>query len=59
MPMLAYILLALLTTFSLNPAVWIVTLCGVLATHVTYGVRFLGGLLAKKAPCEFIGKDHA
>ena len=59
MPMLAYILLALLTSFSLNPAVWIITLCGVLATHVTYGIRFLGGLLAKKAPCEFIGKDHA
>ena len=59
MPMLAYILLVLLTSFSLNPVVWIITLCGVLATHVTYGVRFLGGLLAKKAPCEFIGKDHA
>ncbi|MBR5548270.1 MAG: glycosyltransferase, partial [Kiritimatiellae bacterium] len=59
MPMLTYILLVLLTSFSLNPAVWIITLCGVLATHVTYGVRFLGGLLAKKAPCEFIGKDHA
>ena len=59
MPMLAYIILVLLTCFSLNPVVWIVTLCGVLATHVTYGIRFLGGLLAKKAPCEFIGKDHA
>ena len=59
MPMLAYILLVLLTSFSLNPAVWVITLCGVLATHVTYGIRFLGGLLAKKAPCEFIGKDHA
>ena len=58
-PMLAYILLVLLTSFSLNPAVWIITLCGVLATHVTYGIRFLGGLLAKKATCEFIGKDHA
>ena len=58
-PMLTYILLVLLTSFSLNPAVCIVTLCGVLATHVTYGIRFLGGLLAKKAPCEFIGKDHA
>ena len=58
-PMLTYILLVLLTSFSLNPAVWIITLCGVLATHVTYGIRFLGGLLAKKAPCEFIGKDHA
>ena len=59
MPMLAYILLVLLTSFALNPVVWIVTLCGVFATHITYGIRFLGGLLAKKAPCEFIGKDHA
>ena len=59
MPMLTYILLVLLTSFSLNPAVWVITLCGVLATHVTYGIRFLGGLLARKAPCEFIGKDHA
>ncbi len=58
-PMLAYVLLALLTSFALNPVVWVITLCGVLATHVTYGIRFLGGLLAKKAPCEFIGKDHA
>ena len=58
-PMLAYILLVLLTSFSLNPAVWAMTLCGVLATHVTYGIRFLGGLLAGRAPCEFIGKDHA
>jgi hypothetical protein len=28
-------------------------------THVTYGLRFAAGLVARRAPCEFIGKDHA
>lgn len=58
-PMLAYLMLVLLTTVSLNPATWLLTAAGVVASHVTYGVRFVQGLLAKKAPCEFIGKDHA
>jgi cellulose synthase/poly-beta-1,6-N-acetylglucosamine synthase-like glycosyltransferase len=58
-PMLLYLALVLLSTFSLNPVTWIVSAAGVAATHVVYGVRFLGGLFAKKAPCEFIGKDHA
>ena len=58
-PMLLYLGLVALTTFSFNPVVWILTLCGVFATHITYGIRFLGGLLARRAPCEFIGKDHA
>ena len=31
----------------------------VFATHVTFGIRVLHGLCAKKAPCEFIGKDKA
>ena len=59
LPMLAYILLVALTSFSFNPVTWLATVAGVVATHVTYGVRFVGGLLAKRAPCEFIGKDHA
>jgi len=59
LPMIAYLALVALTTFSLNPVTWLVTLCGVVATHVTYGIRFVGGLLARRAPCEFIGKDHA
>lgn len=58
-PMLVYAGLLLLTTISLNPVTWLVTAVGVFATHVTYGVRFMQGLCAKKAPCEFIGKDHA
>ena len=58
-PLLAYVALVALTTFALNPLVWLMTACGVLATHVTYGIRFMGGLLARRAPCEFIGRDHA
>jgi len=59
LPMLAYVLLVALTSFSFNPVTWLATVAGVVATHVTYGVRFVGGLLAQRAPCEFIGKDHA
>ena len=58
-PLLAYFSLVALSTFSFNPLVWLLTFCGVFATHVTYGIRFMGGLLARRAPCEFIGKDHA
>ena len=58
-PLLAYVALVLLSTFALNPATWLLTAAGVLASHVCYGVQFVRGLCAKKAPCEFIGKDHA
>ena len=57
-PMIAYIGLVLATTVSLNPLKWAYTAAGVVATHITYGVQFIRGLLAEKAPCEFIGKDH-
>lgn len=59
LPMLAYLALVLLTTVAMNPARWLVTAAGVIATHITYGIRFLQGLCASRAPCEFIGKDHA
>ena len=55
----AYAALVAVTTVSLNPFTWLMTAAGVFATHVTYGVQFLRGLCAGKAPCEFIGKDHA
>ena len=58
-PMLLYVALVALTTFALNPVVWAVTAAGVVATHVCYGVQFVRGLLARRAPCEFIGRDHA
>ena len=57
--MLLYLALLLVTTAAANPVVWLLTAAGVFASHVTYGIRFLGGLLARRAPCEFIGKDHA
>ncbi len=55
----AYAALVAVTTVSLNPFKWFVTAAGVFATHITYGIQFLRGLCASKAPCEFIGKDHA
>ncbi|MBE6396919.1 MAG: glycosyltransferase [Lentisphaerae bacterium] len=58
-PLMFYAVLTAFTTVSLNPFKWLVTELGVFLSHVWYGVQFLRGLLAHKAPCEFIGKDHA
>ena len=58
-PFLFYVAATVLTTFSFNPFLWVVTELGVFLSHVWYGVQFLRGLCAAKAPCEFIGKDHA
>ena len=58
-PLGLYALLVIATSFALNPILWAATALGVVATHVVYGVRFVQGLLAAKAPCEFIGKDCA
>ena len=57
-PAIAYSALVLLTSLSPNPLTWLVTAAGVFATHVTYGIRFVQGLCAKRAPCEYIGRDH-
>ena len=54
-----YAVATLATTFALNPAMWIVTWLGVVASHIWYGIRFVCGLCASKAPCEYIGRDHA
>ena len=56
---LVYFAAVLLSSASLNPATWLLTAAGVFASHVTYGVRFIQGVCANKAPCEYIGKDHA
>ena len=58
-PLFFYVAVTLLSTFSFNPIKWAVTEAGVFLSHVWYGVQFLRGLCAAKAPCEFIGKDHA
>jgi cellulose synthase/poly-beta-1,6-N-acetylglucosamine synthase-like glycosyltransferase len=54
-----YAALVLASSFSPNPATWLLSAAGVISSHVVYGVRFIEGLFAKKAPCEYIGKDHA
>ena len=58
-PLMFYAAATALTTFSPNPFRWAVTEAGVFLSHVWYGIQFLLGLCAAKAPCEFIGKDHA
>ena len=59
LPLLAYAAAVAATTFSFNPVTWALSAAGVFASHVCYGVLFVCGLVAKRAPCEFIGKDHA
>ena len=58
-PLGVYLALVALTAMSPNPVTWIMTVLGVVSTHAWYGIRFIQGLFARKAPCEFIGKDHA
>lgn len=58
LPLALYLVLTLVTSFAINPLSWLLTASGVFASHVIYGVKFIQGLCASKAPCEFIGKDH-
>ena len=58
-PLALYLALVALTTFSVNPLDWALTAAGVAASHLWYGLRFLQGLSARRAPCEYIGGDHA
>ena len=57
-PMVFYLLLTGLSSFAWNPVRWLLTWLGVFLSHVWYGIRFMQGLCARKAPCEYIGKDH-
>ena len=57
-PMALYQLLLAVTTFTWRLPTWLLTALGVVASHLCYGIQFVRGLCAKKAPCEFIGKDH-
>ena len=59
LPLALYLALAAITSFALNPVMWAIVFAGVVLTHLVYGVRFIAGLLARRAPCEFIGADHA
>ncbi|MBR1870490.1 MAG: glycosyltransferase [Kiritimatiellae bacterium] len=58
-PMAVYFILIAATSFSLNPATWLLTVVAIFASHAGYGARFLAGLCSRRMPCEYIGKDHA
>ncbi len=58
-PLALYAALVAVTSFSLRPHVWLLTALGVVSSHIWYGFRFIQGLCAGRAPCEYIGKDHA
>ena len=55
----AYAFLVAASSFTFNLPMWLLTAFGVFASHVCYGVKFIQGLAAKEAPCEYIGGDHA
>ena len=57
-PLALYLALVTLSAASLNPLTWALTVTGVFASHIVYGVEFVRGLCARRAPCEFIGSDH-
>lgn len=59
LPMAIYVTLTFITTISINPVMWVVTWIGVFMSHLWYGLQFVRGLCASKAPCEYIGRDHA
>ena len=58
-PLAVYWALVALTCADWRPDRWLLAMLGVFASHVWYGLRFAQGMLAAKAPCEYIGEDHA
>lgn len=50
--------LTLLSCFRLNPVTWFLTWLGVVLTHITYGMYFLHGLLARRMPGQPEKFDH-
>lgn len=58
-PLALYLVLVAVSSFSLKPLDTLLVASGIVASHVWYGVQFLRGLCADRAPCEYIGRDHA
>lgn len=58
-PLALYVVLVAISSFSVKPHYWLLTAVGMFMSHIWYGVEFAHGLLAKRAPCEMIGRDHA
>ena len=59
LPLGLYVFLVAISSFSLKPHHWLLTAAGIVSSHVWYGIQFFRGICARKAPCEYIGKDHA
>ncbi len=53
-----YAFLTLLSSISPNPATWLLTWLGVVATHLVYGARFLQGWSSKGLPGSVQRFDH-
>lgn len=58
-PLGLYLAALVATCLRRNPFDAAIVALGVVASHCVYGVRFACGMLARKAPCEYIGKDRA
>lgn len=58
-PLGVYVAALMATCLRRNLADAAIVALGVLLSHCVYGVRFACGMLARKAPCEYIGKDRA
>jgi glycosyltransferase involved in cell wall biosynthesis len=53
-----YLLATLAASVGKCPYIWLLTWLGVMATHVTYGVRFLVGYFVQRLPGEVQRFDH-
>lgn len=53
-----YLLLTLISSFSLNFLMWQITWLGVIATHFAYGINFAYGWFAAKMETEVKNFDH-
>lgn len=54
----AYLFLTLISSFSLNLFMWIVTWLGVVATHFAYGINFAYGWFAPRMETKVKSFDH-
>ncbi len=57
--LLAYLLVVAIGSWHPKPVLWLATAAGIVATHLTYGARFLQGLLSREMPRQAGVFDHA
>ncbi|MDD5705579.1 MAG: glycosyltransferase [Kiritimatiellae bacterium] len=54
----AYLAITLIFAFQSGLSAWLMVWLGIMATHFTYGARFLQGLCMRRMPCEAARFDH-